>query len=82
MHYGQAHRPVQRTQVAQAKLLFNSNQEVDFDPVSFIDHATFENPYQASSGISNVLVNGDFVVFEGVLQPDSYASTRELRTPS
>jgi N-acyl-D-aspartate/D-glutamate deacylase len=52
-----------------------------FDPATVIDNATFENPYQPSSGITHVLVNGKFVVFEGQLQADSYPGTRVLRNP-
>jgi len=52
-----------------------------FDPATIIDNSTFENPYLASSGISYVLVNGQFVVFEGKLQDGSYPGTRVLRNP-
>jgi N-acyl-D-aspartate/D-glutamate deacylase len=53
-----------------------------FDPTTVMDNATFENPYQASSGITHVLVNGEFVVFQGELQQDSYPGTRVLRHPN
>jgi N-acyl-D-amino-acid deacylase len=38
---------------------------VIFDPESIIDRATFDNPYQRSSGISHVFVNGVPVIREG-----------------
>jgi N-acyl-D-aspartate/D-glutamate deacylase len=41
-----------------------------FDPATIIDRATFQAPTQPSTGISNVLVNGVFVVRDGVLVPD------------
>ena len=39
-----------------------------FDPGRVIDRATFEKPAQYSDGIPYVLVNGTFVVKDGVLQ--------------
>jgi N-acyl-D-aspartate/D-glutamate deacylase len=36
-----------------------------FDPARVIDHATFENPVQASRGIVHVLVNGTRVIRDG-----------------
>jgi dihydroorotase len=33
-----------------------------FDPARIIDHATYENPAQFSTGIRHVIVNGTFVV--------------------
>jgi len=50
-----------------------------FDPDKVIDHATFENPYQASSGISHVIVNGELVVRDGEILPDQYPGRRVLR---
>jgi N-acyl-D-amino-acid deacylase len=38
---------------------------VIFDPESIIDRATFDNPYQRSSGIFHVFVNGVPVIREG-----------------
>jgi len=38
-----------------------------FDPATVADHATFEKPAQASTGINYVLVNGVLVVKEGKL---------------
>jgi len=40
-----------------------------FDPARVTDHATFDNPAQASEGIPYVLVNGAFVVKDSQLQP-------------
>jgi len=50
-----------------------------FDPDKVIDHATFEDPYQASSGISHVIVNGEWVVRDGEIVPDHYPGKRVLR---
>jgi N-acyl-D-amino-acid deacylase len=39
---------------------------VVFDPTTIQDHATFEKPHQLSTGVSAVLVNGQFALKEGV----------------
>ncbi|RPI36639.1 MAG: D-aminoacylase, partial [Nitrospiraceae bacterium] len=36
-----------------------------FDPKAIIDRATFDNPYQRSSGIHHVIVNGVPVIRKG-----------------
>lgn len=38
---------------------------VVFDPATIQDHATFAEPYQYSSGVSHVVVNGELVLFNG-----------------
>jgi N-acyl-D-amino-acid deacylase len=38
---------------------------VIFDPQKVQDHATYENPHQYASGISDVFVNGVQVLREG-----------------
>lgn len=50
-----------------------------FDPATVIDNATYENPYQASSGIVHVLVNGRFALRDGDLQTEVHAGQRILR---
>jgi dihydroorotase len=42
-----------------------------FDPAKVIDNATFTEPTKRSTGISEVLVNGTFVVRNGALVPDA-----------
>ena len=42
-----------------------------FDPATVIDNATFEAPTTPSTGISDVLVNGVFVVRNGASVPDA-----------
>ena len=42
-----------------------------FDPAAVIDKATFEQPATPSTGITDVLVNGTFVVRNGALVPDA-----------
>jgi len=43
-----------------------------FDPETVRDNATFAEPAQASSGIVHVLVDGTFVVREGVLDAEAF----------
>ena len=50
-----------------------------FDPATVIDNATYSNPYQASTGIVHVLVNGQFALHDGELRSDMYAGRRVLR---
>ena len=38
---------------------------VVFDPETIIDHATYEEPHQHSTGVEYVLVNGEVVLDEG-----------------
>ncbi len=38
---------------------------VAFDPDTIVDRASFENPHQYPSGIPHVMVNGEWVVWEG-----------------
>ena len=50
-----------------------------FDPKTVSDNATFKDPYQASSGIVHVLVNGQFVVRNDELAEDVFPGKRVLR---
>ena len=40
---------------------------VVFDPETITDRATYEDPTRTSAGIRHVLVGGEFVVRDGVL---------------
>lgn len=51
-----------------------------FDSSSVIDNATFQDPYNASSGIRHVLVNGQFVVRDSQLQEDAFPGKRILKS--
>ena len=43
------------------------------------DNATFQEPFQASTGISHVIVGGQFVLRDGQLLEDSYPGKRVLK---
>ncbi len=47
-----------------------------FDPASVINKGTYAQPYQGSAGIEFVIVNGSFVVKNGVLQKHSFPGLR------
>jgi len=40
-----------------------------FDPATIIDNTTYREPFQASTGVQYLLVNGEFVVRNGEFQP-------------
>ena len=44
-----------------------------FDPATVIDRATFESPTTPSAGVSQVIVNGVFVVRDGELVKNAMA---------
>ncbi len=50
-----------------------------FDPDTVIDNATFEDPYQASSGIDYVIVGGEIVIRAGEMQENVFPGRRVLR---
>jgi N-acyl-D-amino-acid deacylase len=50
---------------------------VVFDPQTFQDHATYDKPHQLSTGVSDVLVNGQFALKEG--HPTGQATGRVVR---
>lgn len=50
-----------------------------FDADTVIDNATFQDPYQPSSGIAHVLVGGSFVVRDGEFQEGVHPGNRILR---
>jgi N-acyl-D-aspartate/D-glutamate deacylase len=41
---------------------------VVFDPDAFMDHATYEKPFEKSTGVRWLLVNGKFAIDDGELQ--------------
>ena len=47
-----------------------------FDPQRVIDRSTFREPYQASEGISHVIVGGQFAVRSGALSKDAFPGSR------
>ena len=50
-----------------------------FDPATVLDNATFQDPYQASSGIIHVIVAGQFVVRDSALLEGVFRGRRILR---
>ena len=50
-----------------------------FDPATILDNATFQDPYQASSGIIHVIVAGQFVVRDSALLEGVFPGQRILR---
>ncbi|MDX6751145.1 amidohydrolase family protein [Geminicoccaceae bacterium 1502E] len=44
---------------------------VIFDPETIMDRATFENPRQPSVGVKHLLVHGEFVIHDGMLDQDA-----------
>ena len=50
-----------------------------FDPATILDNATFQDPYQASSGIIHVIVAGQFVVRDSALLEGVFPGQRVLR---
>jgi N-acyl-D-aspartate/D-glutamate deacylase len=52
-----------------------------FDPSSVLDNATFAEPYQASSGITHVLVGGEFSVRDGSIVSGATPGRRILAAP-
>ncbi|MEO1496006.1 MAG: D-aminoacylase [Planctomycetota bacterium] len=52
---------------------------VVFDPGTFRDHATFQSPYEASTGVRWLLVNGAIAIRDGELA--NTAAGRPLRKP-
>ena len=53
---------------------------VVFDPKTFRDHATFQSPFEVSTGVRFVLVNGELAIDDGHLA--NTAAGRPLRKPS
>ncbi len=52
---------------------------VVFDPKAFEDHSTFEKPFEPSTGIRWLLVNGKLAIADG--KPQDLHAGRPLRTP-
>jgi N-acyl-D-glutamate deacylase len=55
---------------------------VVFDPMSIQDRATYAQPNQTSMGMRDVLVNGTFVIRDGVLDVGAYPGRPVRRTVS
>lgn len=53
-----------------------------FNPATIIDNSTYREPFQASSGVRYVLVNGQFVVRDGEFQEGVNSGRRLSSTPS
>ena len=49
-----------------------------FDPATIADRATYRQPFQPSTGITHVLVNGIPVVRDGEVVPDRFPGRRVL----
>ncbi len=50
---------------------------VVFDPKTFIDRATFDDPHRYSAGVKYLFVNGQPAIFDG--QPTGALAGRALR---
>jgi N-acyl-D-aspartate/D-glutamate deacylase len=46
---------------------------VVFDPRTVIDHATYQAPMEASTGMQFVIVNGTVLIDQGKLVPNTFA---------
>jgi N-acyl-D-amino-acid deacylase len=52
---------------------------VVFDPKTFIDNSTFEKPFEQSTGVRWLLVNGKTAIADG--KPDDLHAGQPLRKP-
>jgi N-acyl-D-glutamate deacylase len=50
-----------------------------FDPLTVQDRATYERPNQTSVGMKHVLVNGKFVIYDGVLDTKTFPGQANRR---
>ena len=70
-HKGRIHGNASRCNAMKRKGRLQVGMDADitiFDPATIRDRATFAEPAQTSTGIAHVIVNGTFVLRDGIFQ--------------